>query len=69
LDEQENTILKKLLVKAHLAEYQKEKNISKNADKLEKSIIEELDDTDDENDDEEQQHGGQGGPGVQCVQQ
>ena len=72
LEEQENTILKKLLIKAHLSEYQKEQNINKNADKLEKSVIEELDDTDDENDDEEQQHGGsggQGGPGVQCVQQ
>jgi DnaJ family protein A protein 2 len=72
LDEQENGILKKLLVKAHLAEYQKEQNINKNADKLEKSFIEEIDETDDENDDNEanenQQHG-VGGPGVQCVQQ
>jgi DnaJ family protein A protein 2 len=74
LEEQENTILKKLLVKAHLAEYQKEQNINKNADKLEKSVIEELDDTDDENDDNDENHhqggpGGPGGPGVQCVQQ
>jgi DnaJ-class molecular chaperone len=69
LEEQENLILKKLLVKAHLSEYQKEQNINKNADKLEKSIIEELDDTDDENDenDDSNQHGN-GGPGVQGVQ-
>jgi DnaJ-class molecular chaperone len=74
LEEQENVILKKLLVKAHLSEYQKEQNINKNADKLEKSIIEELDETDDEDDDNGGTGGpsgpsGPGGPGVQCVQQ
>ncbi len=70
LEEQENMILKKLLVKAHLSEYQKEQNINKNADKLEKSVIEELDDTDDEHDenDENHQQGNNGGPGVQGVQ-
>ncbi len=67
LDEQENTILKKLLVKAHMAEYQKEQNISKNSDKLDSCILEEIDETDDENDNDD---GQQGGPqGVQCVQQ
>ncbi len=68
LDEQENTILKKLLVKAHIAEFQKEQNINKNADKLETSILEEIDETDneDENNDE---HNSNGPQGVQCVQQ
>ena len=70
LEEQENIILKKLLIKAHLAEYQKEQNINKNADKLEKSVIEELDDTDDENDENDDNNGNNnGGQGVQCVQQ
>jgi DnaJ-class molecular chaperone len=67
LDEQENTILKKLLVKAHISEYQKEQNINKNSDKLETCILEELDETDDENDNNnENTHGPQG---VQCAQQ
>ncbi len=70
LEEQENVILKKLLVKAHLAEYQKEQNINKNSDKLDKSIIEEMDETDDENEEEEHNGGPNGGSqGVQCVQQ
>ena len=71
LDEQENTILKKLLVKAHLAEYQKEQNINKNSDKLEKTFIEELDETDNEDDDNDDNHndGASGPGGVQCVQQ
>ncbi len=69
LDEQENTILKKLLVKAHLAEYQKEQNILKNIDKLDKTVLEEIDDTDEEHDDNEDQGSNHGPQGVQCVQQ
>lgn len=67
LDEQENTILKKLLVKAHISEFQKEQNIIKNSDKLVSSALEEIDETDDENDDNEEQNGPQGPQGVQCV--
>jgi DnaJ family protein A protein 2 len=71
LDEQENSILKKLLVKAHLSEYQKEQNINKNTDKLEVASLEEIDDTDNEDDNqEEQNHQGFNVPqGVQCAQQ
>jgi DnaJ-class molecular chaperone len=79
LDEQENIILKKLLIKAHFAEYQKEQTINKNCDKLEKPLIEEIDETDDEedNDNHHNNHhydnnsgsGPQGPQGVQCVQQ
>jgi len=71
LDEHENTILKKLLVKAHLAEYQKEQNILKNLDKLHVPHIEEIDNNDteeDNNEDNGNNHHG-GGPGVQCAQQ
>lgn len=42
LDENENNILKKLLIKAHLSEFQKEQNILKNADKMESVIMEEV---------------------------
>lgn len=42
LDENENNILRKLLTKAHLAEFQKEQNITKNADKMEHVIMEEI---------------------------
>ena len=42
LDENENNILRKLLTKAHLAEFQKEQNIVKNADKMEHVIMEEV---------------------------
>ncbi len=74
LDEQENVILKKLLVKAHISEYQKELNIIKNSDKLEKSTLEEIDETDDENDNDgpngsQDTNGPNGAQGVQCVQQ
>ena len=71
LDDQENAILKKLLVKAHLAEYQKEQNINKNFDKLEKSFIEEIDETDNEDDiDDNRNDDVDSNPqGVQCVQQ
>jgi DnaJ-class molecular chaperone len=70
LDENENIILKKLLIKAHLSEYQKEQNINKNIDKLHSVSLEEIDETDDENDnDNENHHGGQGVQGVQCAQQ
>jgi DnaJ family protein A protein 2 len=63
LDEQENAILKKLLVKAHLSEYQKELNINKNSDKLHVALLEEIDEINDDDNDS------QGGQGVQCVQQ
>ena len=69
LDEQENAILKKLLVKAHLAEYQKEMNINKNSDKLQVASLEEIDETDDENNDDNEHHGHPGVQGVQCAQQ
>jgi hypothetical protein len=66
LDEHENNILKKLLIKAHLSEYQKEQNILKNIDKMHTPKIEEIDEINnksDDNDNEESQGG------VQCVQQ
>lgn len=71
LDEQENNVLKKLLVKAHLAEYQKEQNINKNSEKLQIASLEELDDTDNEDDNNEEsaQHGFNVPQGVQCAQQ
>jgi DnaJ family protein A protein 2 len=67
LDEQENNILKKLLIKAHLSEYQKEQNILKNEDKLTYVDIKEVETSETEknnldNDIPE-------GPGVQCAQQ
>ncbi len=67
LDEQENNILKKLLVKAHLAEYQKEQNINKNADQLHSVSLEEIDETDDE--DNDNQDNNEGPQRVQCAQQ
>jgi hypothetical protein len=69
LDEQENSILKKLLVKAHLAEYQKEQNINKNAEKLHNVSLEEIDETDDEDDNNNNNQDNEGPQGVQCVQQ
>jgi DnaJ-class molecular chaperone len=69
LDEQENAILKKLLVKAHLAEYQKEQNINKNAEKLHNVSLEEIDETDDEDDNNNYNQDNEGPQGVQCVQQ
>ncbi len=67
LDEQENNILKKLLIKAHLSEYQKEQNILKNEDKLTHVEIKEIEHKEPEmetnNDDVPE------GPGVQCAQQ
>jgi hypothetical protein len=69
LDEQENNILKKLLTKAHLAEFQKEQNIIKNLDKLHAPKIEELDEK--EQHQEENNDDNNDGPpnGVQCAQQ
>lgn len=68
LDEQENIILKKLLTKAHLAEFQKEQNIIKNLDKLHAPKIEELDEI--EYSQEENDNNNDGPPGgVQCAQQ
>jgi DnaJ-class molecular chaperone len=42
LDENENNILRKLLIKAHLSEFQKEQTILKNADKMESVTMEEI---------------------------
>ena len=71
LDEQENIILKKLLTKAHLAEYQKEQNIIKNIDKMHTPKMEEIEEQKaEDNNNDEDGPGGSGGPGgVQCVQQ
>jgi DnaJ-class molecular chaperone len=71
LDENENNILKKLLIKAHLSEYQKELNINKNTDKLHTVSLEEIDETDDENDnnDDHNDNHTQMPQGVQCAQQ
>lgn len=67
LDEQENNILKKLLIKAHLSEYQKEQNILKNEDKLTHVDIKEVEIPEQEqnNNDNDIPEG----PGVQCAQQ
>lgn len=66
LDENENAILRKLLTKAHLTEYQKEQNITKNAGKLEQVRMEEIvvqSDQSTHHDMNNEQ------PGVQCAQQ
>ncbi len=68
LDEQENNILKKLLIKAHLSEFQKEQNILKNEDKLTHVEIKEVEIKSPESnifDNDDDNHG----PGVQCAQQ
>ncbi len=67
LNEQENSALKKVLIKAHLAEFQKEQNIIKNLDKLHAPKIEELDEVEHREDEDNNDMGGPGG--VQCVQQ
>jgi hypothetical protein len=70
LDEQENNILKKLLIKAHLSEYQKEQNILKNEDKITYVDIKEVEVKNSEQnifDDNDMPDGP--GPGVQCAQQ
>jgi DnaJ family protein A protein 2 len=66
LEENENTLLKKLLVKAHLAEYQKEQTIMKNIDKMHQVKMDELD-TEDE--DENHQDNNEQPQGVQCATQ
>ncbi len=68
LNEQENSALKKLLIKAHLAEFQKEQNIIKNLDKLHTPKIEELDEKEQHQEEEDDNNDGPPG-GVQCVQQ
>jgi DnaJ-class molecular chaperone len=68
LEENENIYLKKLLVKAHLAEYQKEQNILKNLDKLHVPHIEEIDSEETEEDPNDE-NSGNSGPSVQCAQQ
>jgi DnaJ-class molecular chaperone len=65
LDEQENMILKKLLIKAHLSEFQKEQNISKNSDKLTKVDLEEIDIMPEEQNQEHEESG----PAMGCTQQ
>lgn len=70
LDENENMALKKLLIKAHLSEYQKEQNINKNSDKLHIVHLEELNIEDEiEDNNEEPNMNNNGNQGVQCVQQ
>jgi DnaJ-class molecular chaperone len=73
LDEQENVILKKLLIKAHLSEYQKEQNIIKNIDKLSKVTMEEVEESSNHNnhhnDHHNDNHDTQESPGIQCAQQ
>ncbi len=71
LDEQENNILKKLLIKAHLSEYQKEQNILKNEDKLTHVEIKELESYHQEGKElnDFQNEDAQDGPGIQCAQQ
>ena len=70
LDEQENNILKKLLIKAHLSEYQKEQNILKNEDKITHVDIKEVEIKGSEQNIFEDNDMPDGpGPGVQCAQQ
>ncbi len=70
LNEQENSALKKVLIKAHLAEFQKEQNIIKNLDKLHTPKLEELDEKEQHQQEEDEDNNDMGGPGgVQCVQQ
>ncbi len=68
LDEQENSILKKLLIKAHLSEYQKELNIQKNQENYHTVSMEEIEEEDNE-DEKNEQPTMNGMPGVQCAQQ
>ena len=70
LDENENNILRKLLTKAHLAEFQKEQNITKNSDKMEHVIMEEVaQQTPTEQSRDNYDDGPDHGPGVQCQHQ
>ena len=75
LDEQENNILKKLLVKAHLSEYNKEQTIMNNIEKLVPVSMEEIEidnNKDNENHDSHDNHDNNEHHlpgGVQCVQQ
>ncbi len=69
LDEQENNILKKLLIKAHLAEYQKEQNIIKNIDKMHTPKLEEIEEQKMENINDDDNETNTNTNGVQCVQQ
>jgi DnaJ family protein A protein 2 len=66
LDENENNILRKLLTKAHLAEFQKEQNITKNADKMEHVIMEEVAPQSEQTQGNDEQEGFNG---VQCQHQ
>lgn len=65
LDDKENEILRKLLVKAHLAEYQKEQTILENSSKMDTVNLEEISQSQEQN---EQEHQPQF-EGVQCAQQ
>jgi DnaJ-class molecular chaperone len=70
LDEQENSILKKLLIKAHLSEFQKEQNIQKNIEQCHLVSLEEIA----EEEETEYEHDNNNNnmpnmPGVQCAQQ
>ena len=65
LDENENNILKKLLIKAHLSEYTKEQNLIKNASKCTTVNLIEVDEPDQNN----QEEYNEVPQGVQCAQQ
>jgi DnaJ-class molecular chaperone len=69
LDEQENTILKKLLIKSHLSEYQKEVNIQKNEDKCTHVTMEEINQVNEPRMDEPNMDNDNFSQGVQCAQQ
>ena len=62
LDDKENEILRKLLVKAHLAEYQKEQAILENSSKMDTVNLEEITVQENERERPEME-------GVQCAQQ
>jgi DnaJ family protein A protein 2 len=62
LDDKENEILRKLLVKAHLAEYQKEQAILENSSKMDTVNLEEITIQENEREHPEME-------GVQCAQQ
>ncbi len=62
LDDKENEILRKLLVKAHLAEYQKEQTILENSSKMDTVNLEEITVQENERERPEME-------GVQCAQQ
>lgn len=69
LDENENNILKKVLTKIHLSEYQKEQNILKNTDKMTQVHMEEVEHEPQHEPQRQEQHEQHEEQGVQCGQQ